>query len=293
MKSRWLVNFVLFILVAALGSFVYFRPKDEVASTQQYELSTIKLAEITKISVEYPTKAAVKYEKRDGIWVMTAPYQQRADQQATQHILAILAAKSPDKFSANDLGRFGLDNPKLKLKLNDHEILFGTHNPVTESQYVLFNNTVYLIETSYEEAATVQEMEMLDKRLLMASQKIAGFDFSHLEQWEKAALNVDLEQARWKTSTQEATPKQEEMADWFQSYWSNPFATSVEKYTPDPKEAYPYFIIKLQDGTKIHVDKIQESPEMILGRPDEGIMYHFAPDFGFSMLNPPAGVKPQ
>lgn len=290
MKSRWIVNLVLFVVVVALATFVYLRPKEDVGETKQYELSSIKLSEINRISVEYPTKAAVKYEKREGIWIMTAPFQQRADQQATQRILTILGAKSADKFAANDLGRFGLDNPKLKLKLNDYEILFGTHNPVTESQYVLFNNAVYLIETSYEEAATVQEIEMLDKRLLMASQKIAGFDLSHLEQWEQAALNIEIKQGKWVISTSGAKPKQEEMADWFQSYWSNPMATSVEKYSPNPKETYPYFIILLQDGTKIHVDKIQESPELLLGRPDEGIIYHFAPDYGFSMLNPPAGV---
>lgn len=291
MKSRWIVNLVLLVLVIALGLFVYLRPNQEVTETKQYELSTIKLSEINRISIEYPTKAAVKYEKRDGIWIMTAPYQQRADQQSTQRILTILGANSADKFGADDLGRFGLDNPKLKLKLNDYEILFGTHNPVTEAQYVLFNNAVYLIETSYEEAATVQEIEMLDKRLLIASQKIAGFDLSHLEQWEQAALNVDIQQGHWTISTAGAKPKQEEMVDWFQSYWSNPVAISVEKYTANPKETYPYFIIKLQDGTKIHVDKIQESPELLLGRPDEGIIYHFAPDYGFSMLNPPAGIN--
>jgi len=40
----------------------------------------------------------------------------------------------------------------------------------------------------------------------------------------------------------------------------------------------------------VHFDKIQESPELLLGRPDEGIIYHFPPDTGFTMLNPPVGL---
>ena len=48
---------------------------------------------------------------------------------------------------------------------------------------------------------------------------------------------------------------------------------------------------QLKNGKKIHFDKIQESPELLIGRPDEGIIYHFSNDAGFTMLNPPLNIK--
>lgn len=291
MRSRWIVNLVLLVLVAGISAFLYFRPAAPIETTQSYEVSTRKLADFNSITVEYPTKAAVKYEKRDGYWYMTAPYQQRADQLLTQRILSILAAKSSDKFSSKDLARFGLDNPRLKLKLNDEIFLFGTHNPITQAQYVLHRDAVYTLESSYEEAATIQDIEMVDKRMLMPNQKIVGFDFSKLEQWEKSALSLQLAQGKWTVSTAGAKPKQDELKAWLEMAWAAPIAVSLEVYKPNPRETHPSFEIMLQDGKKIHVDKLQESPELLLARPDEGLIYHFAPDIGFTMLNPPAGVE--
>jgi len=53
---------------------------------------------------------------------------------------------------------------------------------------------------------------------------------------------------------------------------------------------HPSFEVKLADGSKVHFDKIQESPELILARPDEGLMYYFPQDEGFVMLNPPINL---
>jgi hypothetical protein len=61
-------------------------------------------------------------------------------------------------------------------------------------------------------------------------------------------------------------------------------------YTPDRKTVYPSFEIKMADGSKVHFDKIQESPDLLLGRPDEGLMYTFPSDSGFVMLNPPINM---
>ncbi len=291
MKSRWIVNLVLLVLVLGISAFLYLKPKQEVATATQYEISTRKLAEFDHISVEYPTKSPVRYEKKDGYWYMTEPHKQRADQISTQRILSILAAKSNEKFPANDLSRFGLDNPRLKLKLNDQEFLFGTHNPVTTEQYVLHNNAVYLLESSYEEAATIQVLEMIDKRMLTAKQKIASFDLSKLEQWEATGLTLSLDKGEWKVSIPNAKPNQNELKEWLSATWGDTTALSVETYTPDRKASYPYFVVTLQDGSKLHFDKLQESPELLLARPDEGLIYHFPSDMGFSMLNPPVGLS--
>lgn len=295
MKNRWLLNLVMLCVVAGLVSFLYLRPKQVAEQDNTYEISDYKLAEFNAISVEFPTKAAVTFAKVDGFWRLTAPNQTRADQAAVQRILSIIAAKTKDKIVSTDLEKFGLNNPLLKLKLyrnksDVEEFAFGTHNPVTDEQYVLHRNAIYLISNVYGEYASTQVIELVDKAPLKPTEKVAGFDFSHLEQWEASRLNVDLVDGQWKVSIATAKPQQNELNEWLDYSWVHTLAKEVEFYTPDRKATYPSFEVKLADGKKVHFDKMQESPELLLARPDEGLIYHFAPDVGFNMLNPPINL---
>ncbi len=295
MKKRWLVNLVMLCVVASLVAFLYIRPKQAVEQEASYEISTYKLAEFNAISVEFPAKAAVKLDKVNGFWRLSAPVNMRADQASVQRILSIIAAKSKDKITSTDLEKFGLNNPELKLKLtrskdNVEEFIFGTHNPVTDEQYVAHRNAVYLVSNGYAEAASTQVIELIDKSPLKPTEKVAGFDFSHLEQWEDTRLNLDLTDGKWKASIAAAKPEQNEMNEWLDFSWVHNPAKSVEMYTPDRKKTYPYVEIKLADGSKVHFDKIQESPDLLLARPDEGLIYNFPSDAGFTMLNPPINI---
>lgn len=290
MRARWLVNLVLLLLVAGIVSFLYLRPAPENKAQKSYELSTLKLSDFSKLSVEFPAKAPVVFEKIDGYWRIVQPYKARADQLSIQRILSIVAATTTEKFPATDLARFGLDHPLLKLKMDNEEFLFGTFNPVSGEQYVAYKDAVYLLSTTYSESASTQVVELIDKNPLKPTEKIAGFDFGRLEQWEDIRLNVDLVDGKWKVSAANAKPHQNDMNAWLDTTWLHASAKSVEPYTPDRKTTYPSFEVKLQDGSKVHFDKIQESPELLLGRPDEGITYHFPQDVGFTMLNPPVNL---
>lgn len=295
MKKRWILNLLLLCVVAGLVAFLYMRPKQGVQQEADYEISNYKLSEFNAVRVEFPAKAAVTFEKVNGYWRLTAPNQTRADQASVQRILSIIAARSKEKIVSADLEKFGLNNPSVRLKLlrdknNSEEFLFGTHNPVTEEQYVAHNGAIYLLTNTYAEAASTQIIELVDKAPLKPTEKVAGFDFSRLEQWEESRLNVDLVDGQWKVSITAAKPQQNELNEWLDFAWVHASAKSVEFYTPDRKATYPSFEVKLSDGSKVHFDKIQESPELILARPDEGIMYHFDSEAGFNMLNPPINL---
>lgn len=295
MKKRWLLNLVLLLVVAGLVAFLYLKPKQGDQAEATYEISNYRMAEFNAISIEFPAKAPVTFEKVNGYWHITAPYKTRADQASVQRILGIIAAKTASKIQSSDLEKYGLQNPLIKLKLSrsatDAEtFLFGTYNPVTDEQYVLHGDAIYLLPNSYSEAASTQIIEMVDKAPLKPTEKVAGFDFSRLEQWEELRLQVDLVDGQWKVSAAKAKPLQNELNEWLDFSWLQAQAKAVELYTPDRKATYPSFEVKLRDGGKVHFDKIQESPELILARPDEGIMYHFQPDAGFTMLNPPINL---
>lgn len=291
MKKRWLINLILLLLVAAIAAFLYTQPQQEEQKEKSHELSTLKLADFSNLRIEFPTKAPVIFEKKDNYWYMQQPYKARADQTMVQRILSIVAATSKEKFPASDLSQFGLDNPELKVKMGDEEFLFGTYNPVSGEQYVAYKDAIYMVEPFYSESAATQPIELISKLPMKPGEKIAGFDFSRLEQWEDIRLQVDLVEGKWKISTPEAKPDANRMNEWLEVYWKKATASSVELYTPDRKATYPSVEVKLQDGSKVHFDKLQESPEMLLARPDEGMLYHFPQDVGFTMLNPPIGIQ--
>jgi hypothetical protein len=297
MKKRWLLNLIMLAVVAGLVTFLYMRPQANNDAPPEHEVSTLKLADFTAIKVEFPTKAPTSFEKVDGLWRMTAPYKMRADQLSVQRILAIIAAKSADKFPADDMAKYGLDNPQLRLKLTNtqgaQEFVFGTFNPVTEQQYVAFKDAIYLLPGSYSEAASTQALEMIDKNPLAKedAKQIVGFDFSRLEQWEEVRLQVDIADGKWKVNAPKAKITQNEMNEWLDFSWKQAQANKVELYTPQRNANYPSFAVKLKNGKSVRFDKIQESPDLLLGRPDEGIMYHFNADVGFNMLNPPLNIQ--
>jgi hypothetical protein len=292
MKARWLLNLALLLLVAGLALFVYLRPKVDTAVTQQsYPVAAIDIGKVTKVSIEVPAKKAVVFEKQQGLWMMLEPFKGRADPVEVGRIISIAIASSPEKLPANDPVRFGLDHPQLTLHLNDQDFSFGMYNPVGGDQFVAHGNAVYTLPTTYSESATTQPLELLDKHPFAHNETIVGFDFSALEQWESSHLNLDLQDdGKWKVSSPAAKPNQNEVKEWFEG-WEQIEATSVEPAQPD-HTPHPFLIVKLKDGRKIKLIKMQESPELLLVREDEELQYHFPQDVGFTALNPPAGFKP-
>lgn len=296
MKNRWLLNLVMLVLVAGLIAFLYLRPQANSDAPVQHEVTTLKLADFNAVKVEFPTQAPTTFEKVAGLWRMTAPYKTRADQLSVQRILSIIAAKTPNKFAATDMEKFGLTNPQLRLKISGatgvEEFIFGTFNTVTDEQYVAYKDSVYLLPSNYADAASTQAIELIDKNPLAPTEakQIMGFDYAHLEQWEDIALQVDIADGKWKTNAPKSKITQNELNEWLDYSWKQAQAKQVELYIPDRKITYPSFKIKLKDGTKVHFDKIQESPDLLLARPDEGLLYHFANDVGFTMLNPPLNI---
>ena len=150
-----------------------------------------------------------------------------------------------------------------------------------------------MLPSNYAEAAATQAIELIDKTPLSANEakQISGINFARLEQWEESAMTVDLADGKWKTNVAKAKITQNEMNEWLDFSWKQALAKQVELYTPDRKITYPSLEVLLKDGKKVHFDKIQESPDLLLGRPDEGILYHFANDVGFTMLNPPLNLQ--
>jgi hypothetical protein len=276
-------------MVLSISLFLFLKPT-KIKQTKQFSISTFNLSDFDSIKVDFPSKASVILKKSSESWDMIEPVKARADQFSVQKIISIVATSSSEKLPSNDLAKYGLDKPTMKLKLihkgQEEEFIFGTYNSVTEDQYLLYKENVYLISGSYSEAAATQPIELIDKLPLTKSEEIKYFDFSRLEQWQSKRLKVTRNNNEW-SANEGSQFKQNEMAEWFDMTWVKNPAKSVEKSSIDLRVPYKSFDIHTIDGKKITFLRLQESPETKLYRVDEGLLYNFGSDIGFTMMNPP------
>jgi hypothetical protein len=289
MKNRWLINIILLVIVLSISLFLFLKPS-EIKQKKQFAISAFNLSDFDSIKVDFPSRASVILKKGIESWEMLEPIKGRADQFSVQKIISIVATSSSEKLPSNDLAKYGLDKPIVKLKLIhkglEEEFIFGTYNSVTEDQYLLYKDNVYLISGAYSEVASTQPIEFIDKSPLSQSEQIKDFDFSRLEQWQSKRLKVTRNNNEW-TANEGNSLKQNEMAEWFDMTWVKNPAKSVEKSSIDLRVPHKSFDIHTTDGKKITFIRLQESPETQLYRVDEGLLYRFGSDIGFTMLNPP------
>jgi len=289
MKNKWLINIILLVMVLSISLFLFLKPT-KIKQTKQFSISTFNLSDFDSIKIDFPSRASVILKKSSESWDMIEPIKGRADQFSVQKIISIVATSSSEKLPSNDLAKYGLDKPTMKLKLihkgQEEEFIFGTYNSVTEDQYLLYKENVYLISGSYSEAAATQPIELIDKLPLTKSEEIKYFDFSRLEQWQSKRLKVTRNNNEW-SANEGSQFKQNEMAEWFDMTWVKNPAKSVEKSSIDLRVPYKSFDIHTIDGKKITFLRLQESPETKLYRVDEGLLYNFGSDIGFTMMNPP------
>ena len=276
-------------MVLSISLFLFLKPT-KIKQTKQFSISTFNLSDFDSIKIDFPSRASVIFKKSTESWDMIEPVKGRADQFSVQKIISIVATSSSEKIPSNDLAKYGLDKPTMKLKLihkgQEEEFIFGTYNSVTEDQYLLYKENVYLISGSYSEAAATQPIELIDKLPLTKSEEIKYFDFSRLEQWQSKRLKVTRNNNEW-SANEGSQFKQNEMAEWFDMTWVKNPAKSVEKSSIDLRVPYKSFDIHTIDGKKITFLRLQESPETKLYRVDEGLLYNFGSDIGFTMMNPP------
>ncbi len=152
----WLALVALFVLVAALGVWVYVAPAPEKVET--WALSTLQRGDVQRISfargeasvegARDPQRALVVLEREAGAWRITAPFTARAESFQVDRLLALLDARASARLPARELARYGLDPPAARVTLGEQAFSFGGVNQLTREQYVLTNDAVYAVPLS-------------------------------------------------------------------------------------------------------------------------------------------------
>jgi len=290
MKSRWLINIGLLLLVLITFFYSWTIFQKEPVESIRFELSKFKLSDFNELKIDFPSRISTHFKIVDNHWRMLSPHKARAEELYVYRILSILATSSLEKLSSDDLSKYGLDQPNLKITFLGNNLkevfLFGTYNPINEDQYVLYKDNVFLISGGFSETAAFMPTELIEKNPIAKYEKIKSFNFSRLEQWQDSRLKLNNINNAWNVEGKNLLIAQSDVNEWYEMTWKNIPAKSVKPYKMDERIGYKSFDIVLKDNKKLTFYRIEESPELLLFRKDEGLLYHFPSDLGFTMLNP-------
>ena len=290
MKSRWLINIGLLLLVLITFFYSWTIFQKEPVESIRFELSKFKLSDFNELKIDFPSRISTHFKIVDNHWRMLSPHKARAEELYVYRILSVLATSSLEKLSSDDLSKYGLDQPNLKITFLGNNLkavfLFGTYNPINEDQYVLYKDNVFLISGGFSETAAFMSTELIEKNPIAKSEKIKSFNFSRLEQWQDSRLKLNNINNAWNVEGKNLLITQSDVNEWYEMTWKNIPAKSVKPYKMDERIGYKSFDIVLKDNKKLTFYRIEESPELLLFRKDEGLLYHFPSDLGFTMLNP-------
>lgn len=282
MKRGLFVNIALALIVAGLAAWMILKPGEKGEAT--HALSQKKAAEATRIAIERKGLPAFVLEKdKAGRWIQSAPFPARTDASKAPRLLDLLGATAKTTYPATDLGRFELDQPFARMTIDDQVFAFGTVNAVTNEQYVLSGDTVYLVSPVHGFALPTQ-VDSLASHLLLADDEVPTA-------FVLPGVTIELRDGKWVRTPAPADPSklsQDDFVRWAEQWrYASSLATRIPSKSP-PGEAIR---ITLQNGRTIELRILARTPELRVLRTDENLEYVFAAETGARLLSPGPEVK--
>jgi len=273
MKPRLLVNLGLLALIAVLATIAILKPgKNEVESTP---LLALDLQGLNRVTLK--NKETLVFEKKEGLWNLTAPFVAPVNQVRVGQLLDITKAVSEANYSVqpDDLAQFGLDTPQAVLGLDDMTLQFGSTDPIKMRRYVRIGETLHLVEDNFFHHLTASASDYVDKRLIPERAKIREIQLPDL----KATRD---QQGQWTVEPNAKTGT--DLAE-LTSVWATARAIEVKRWNP-VAEGEP-IRIGFTEGPTLEFVIINKSPELVLGRKDLGLQYTLTAETSRELLNLP------
>ena len=279
MNTRLGLNLALAGTIIVLALLVILEPGKEKPA-ESPKLTTLSADSISRITVERAGRDTLVFEKRGSDWHITQPLSLRANDFKVTSLARAAQAASYARFAqaGHDLKQFDLDAPKLKLTLNGQVIEFGSVNPLDNRRYVRVADTVHLIgdevyaRLNGEAAGFVSSALLTDHVQELREIKLLDRTFTR-----------DTTSGKWTVTP----PVPDFSADELNTYldeWRHAQALQVSAYSGTP------------GGTSVTLTAGSDAPlvfdvrttdnELILGRKEAGVEYHFTPELRQRLLEP-------
>jgi len=277
MKSRWLLNLSLVVLIAALAAFAYWKPAGDKAAG--VPLTALSVDSINRIRIEKSGAEPIALERTPEGWRLSAPVRARANRFNAQNLLRVATTASSFQAPAGaaPLSTYGLDKPAARLWLNDDEFVIGAIHPMRQQHYVRYHDTVHLVDSHVLGTALFHYSSFIDTQLIEESRRLTALRLP--------GVRLALKDGVWRREPHDTKISVDDLND-FVAQWQNARALSVEKLSR--MQAAAQIELVFDNGGKpaaLKLEILAHKPEFILARRDEGLEYHFPEDVGRRLLN--------
>ena len=278
MRNSWVTLGALLACVIALGLFVWLKPP--ASKHVGNAVSTLKPANAQTLKVQRKGKLLIALEKRDGQWLITAPFKAVADDFQVLRLLAALEARSITEYPASDAAKFELETPQAEILIDDQRFAFGAINNVTREQYVLAGNRIVPLDPRFGAAIPTDAKSLLRRTLFAPGDTLQRFEFSN--------FSVAHDGKKWDITPPVADISQDDSNRWV-ALWRD--ASALRAELADARVPSGEIRVLLKSGAALNLAVIQTTPELILRRADLGMQFVFTDEIGKQMLAPPIARK--
>ena len=219
---------------------------------------------INRIEVRRQALADFIFEKQGADWFMRAPLALRANPARLDTLLRLPATESHAELDPanHSLERFGLGQPAIIMKLNEHEFRFGGTEAIDGRRYILFKGRIHLTDDFLYRQLTTNAAFFAELKLLPEAFNIARIRFPDNELYKA--------NGQWRLKTpRDISPARLQRGV---GAWRDAVAISASAFKP---AAAPERIrVIADDGQTLEFIIVATEPYLILGREALGIQFH-------------------
>ena len=290
MQKRLLTILCLLIVVGILTTFFILSDKQK-ADNQKILLSNIEATSISQITIQRTDKGDIVFQKQGNSWFMLSSVEARVNMARINAMLHILQSRSFAQIDVKDspMTPYQLDPATIVLRLDDHEFFFGTTDPIDERRYVLFGNTIHLINDSLFHQLRQPPIFYVSTRLVPAEETIVSIQFVDQlvtvvgENWALSPVNSAIEDKLLNSLAQAWQTGRAREA------WQTGRAREVREYKP--VDIFKKIIVTFKNGRTAGFDVVSTTPNLVLGRSDLGLQYHLGKNISEKLFLPDKNIK--
>lgn len=146
MNKRALLNLLLVALIVILAAFLGLTDRND-APVEPVTVATVDPNSIDQITVSRAGQVELHFSRQVDVWQMQSPLSAPANSTRIKAMLAILNARSYSQYAVAGLDpdQFGIRDPAVTLRLNEHEFRFGGAAALDDRRYLLYRDRLHLI----------------------------------------------------------------------------------------------------------------------------------------------------
>jgi hypothetical protein len=275
-KRVWL-NLIMLLLVTVLALVAYLEPGIDEPETAPPLLS-LSPDDVDRIHLRSGADRQIDLERTDHGWMIVAPIRVAANRYRIDTILGLAQADSHARYPATQApASFGLDPPRATVRLNDVTIAFGDSEPLHHRRYVQVGDQVHLIDDHFFYAAQLLLPALVDTALLPGDAEPVRLRLPDLV--------LDRTSGDWRLQPPDKAVSMDRI-NALVAAWRHARAVRISAYQGETAQAT--IAVAFADGGHIEMEVLARTPELILGRRDLGLRYHFTAEQADKLLHLPA-----